>query len=358
VVTARWGALTDVPGIAVGHAQRTDDGWLTGVTVVLPPAGTVGAVDVRGGGPATRETDALAPTTLVATVDAVCLSGGSAYGLAAADGVQRWCEQHDRGFGVGPADAPRRLLVPIVPAAAIFDLGRGGDPAARPDAELGRRAAAEAARSVTVGSLGAATGALIAGGTLRGGLGTASVRVELEVGSVVVGALAVVNAFGSPLDDLDGALVGRAFIPPGLPRPGAPSGEQAAAVRRLVERGQPAAPQPRANTTLAVVATDAALDPAGTWRLAAAGHDGFARALRPVHTMVDGDTVFGLSTGSTPVTSDLQIALQAAAADAVLLAILDAVLAARAVRTAGLDVPGYLDVCPDAALPPPTRFAT
>jgi putative pantetheine hydrolase len=374
-VARPWGALTDVPGTAVGHAQRIGDGWLTGVTVVLPPPGTVGAVDVRGGGPATRETDTLAPSTLVSTVDAVCLSGGSAYGLAAADGVQRWCEENGRGFGVGPPDDPRRLLVPIVPAAAVFDLGRGGDPSARPDAELGRQAAAAAAGGggFAVGSVGAGTGARIAAGSLRGGVGTASVRVPTAAGHVMVGALAVVNAFGSPVADLDGALLGRAFVPPGLARPGTPTAEQAAAVRRLAEqagarqsragqsrtgqsRAEPslaaaAAPRPRANTTLAVVATDAALDPARTWRLAASGHDGFARALRPVHTLVDGDVVFALATGSVPVGAEVEATLQAAAADAVMLAIMDAVLAARAMHIGTVTVPGYLDLCPDGALP-------
>jgi L-aminopeptidase/D-esterase-like protein len=129
---APWGAITDVPGVGLGHAQRVGDGWLSGVSVVLPPRGSIGAVDVRGGGPATRETDALDPSTLVSEVDAVVLTGGSAYGLASADGVLRWCEQHGRGFGVGPPGDRSRLVVPIVPAAAIFDLGRGGDPAARP----------------------------------------------------------------------------------------------------------------------------------------------------------------------------------------------------------------------------------
>jgi putative pantetheine hydrolase len=359
---ARWGSLTDVPGLAVGHARRTGDGRLTGVTVVLPPPGTVGAVDVRGGGPATRETDALAPSTLVTTVDAICLTGGSAYGLAAADGVQRWCEEHGRGFGVGPPDDPRRLLVPIVPAAAIFDLGRGGDPAARPDADLGY-AAAEAARpgggDLIRGCVGAGTGALIAAGSLKGGVGTASVRVLTGAGdSVTVGALAVVNAFGSPFDEVDGGLLGRAFVPPGLRRPGIPTGRQAEALRARSRPpgGGAGTAGARANTTLVVVGTDAALDPARTWRLAVAGHDGLARSLRPVHTMLDGDTVFALATGAVPVAAHLDLAVQAAAADAVLLAVLDAVLAARNTPTArpgepgGLTpTPGYLDLCPSAA---------
>jgi putative pantetheine hydrolase len=363
-----WGSLTDVPGLAVGHAQRRGDGFLTGVTVVVPSPGTVGAVDVRGGGPATRETDALAPTTLVPTVDAVCLSGGSAYGLAAADGVLRWCEQQGRGFGVGPATDRRALVVPIVPAAAIFDLGRGGDPAARPDADLGYAAAQAASSSpVATGGVGAGTGALLAAGSLAAGVGSASVRVPVQAGSVTVGALAVVNAAGSPLDLSDGALLGRAFVPPGLPRPGVPPADEADAVRARVAAafaaagGLASAPSrpsggaagraPRAHTTLAVVATDARLDPAATWRLAASGHDGMARGLDPVHTLVDGDAVFALATGTVPLGPAELVALQAAAGQAVLLAVLDAVLSAGAVTTPAVDVPGYLGVCPSARPP-------
>jgi len=345
VTGSPWGELTDVPGCAVGHAERVGDGWLSGVTVVLPPPGTIGAVDVRGGGPATHETDALRPTTLVPTVDAVCLTGGSAYGLAAAGGVQRWCEQHGRGFGVGPPDRPRQLLVPIVPAAAIFDLGRGGDPTARPDAELGRLAAAAASPGpVRRGNVGAGTGALAAAGTLKGGVGTAC--VPFGTGGVLVGALAVVNPAGSPLDEQDGALLGRAFIPTGTVRPGTPTGPEAAALGRRLRRPDRAAPRPGTNTTLVVVVTDAALDPAAAWSLAAAAQDGIARAVRPAHTQVDGDTVFALATGAVRVDPVELTGLQAAAADATLLAVLDAVLTARGTEIAGTPVPGYLDLCP------------
>ncbi|HYY11651.1 MAG TPA: P1 family peptidase, partial [Kineosporiaceae bacterium] len=136
-MTPRWGSITQVPGVLVGHATSIGGGTLTGVTVVLPPVGTVGAVDVRGGGPGTHETDALDPTTLVQTVDAVVLTGGSAFGLASAAGVQLALEERGRGFPVGPAG-----VVPIVPAAAVFDLGRGGatGPATRPGPDLGREA--------------------------------------------------------------------------------------------------------------------------------------------------------------------------------------------------------------------------
>ncbi len=358
-MTAVWGALTDVPGVRVGHAGRVGGGWLSGVSVVLPPAGSVGAVDVRGGGPGTHETDALDPTTLVPTVDAVCLTGGSAYGLAAAGGVLRWCEQAGLGFAAGPAQDPRSVLVPIVPAAAVFDLGRGGDPRARPGDALGYAAAEVAGAGIEGGELprgqrgatGAGTGALLAGGRLSGGVGSASVRLP---GGVIVGALVVANAAGSPVDPASGALLGTAFVPPGLPRPGVPLAAQA---RRLAELLATPAQPPAANTTLAVVATNVALDPARARRTATAAHDGLARALAPAHTLLDGDTVFVLSTGALelpatgpgPAGVAALVALQAAAADAVLLAVLDAVLSARAARTPVLDVPGYLDLCPSAA---------
>ena len=164
------GAITDVAGIRIGHVQKSGDGWLSGVTVVLPPPGTVGSVDVRGGGPATHETDSLDPTTLSQTVDAVVLTGGSAFGLAAAHGAQRWCEENGRGFPVPGG------LVPIVPAAAIFDLGRGGDFSARPGEAMGYAATAAAAgqpegHDVERGNVGAGTGAAIGRGTVQRGSG-------------------------------------------------------------------------------------------------------------------------------------------------------------------------------------------
>ena len=164
------GSITDVPGLRVGQRQKNDGGWLSGVTVVLPPPGTVGSVDVRGGGPGTHETDALDPTTLVSTVDAVVLTGGSAYGLVSAHGAQRWCEEQGRGFEVQDG------VVPIVPAAAIFDLGRGGDFGARPDAGMGYEAAAAAGaekdgHDVERGNVGAGTGAVIGRGKFKGGVG-------------------------------------------------------------------------------------------------------------------------------------------------------------------------------------------
>jgi L-aminopeptidase/D-esterase-like protein len=307
--------ITDVPGIRVGQVQKVGDGWLSGVTVVLPPPGTVGSVDVRGGGPGTHETDALDPTTLVPTVDAVVLTGGSAYGLAAAHGAQRWCEEQGRGFPVPGG------VVPIVPAAAIFDLGRGGDFAARPGPDMGYDAAAAAGASgegadVVRGNSGAGTGAVLGRGAFKGGVGTASLTLEgiSPDGSVVVGAIAVVNALG---------------LPAGAEAPQTPG-----------------ALQP--NTTLAVVATSAALDPAECKRTAAAAHAGLARALNPSHTLADGDTVFALATGAVALDRGTEqgrqvslITLQSAAAEAVRLAILDGVAAAETITTPAGEFPAF-----------------
>jgi putative pantetheine hydrolase len=297
------------------------------VSVVVPPPGTIGGVDVRGGGPGTHETDALHPTTLVPTVDAVTLTGGSAFGLASAAGVMRWCEQQGLGFAAGPPEDPTSIRVPIVPAAAVFDLGRGGDLQARPDAELGYQAASAAgAEPPARGRAGAGTGARIAATALPGGVGTSSRRLP---SGITVGAFVVLNAAGSPFDPVTGELLGTAFLPADLDR---------SAVRGFRRPELPAAgPEkgrgtflPPANTTLAVVATDARLDPARTTRLAAGAQDGIARAINPAHLLVDGDTVFGLATGERPLAGPVPglelLELQVAAADAVLLAILDAVL--------------------------------
>ncbi|MEO8284240.1 MAG: P1 family peptidase [Pseudarthrobacter sp.] len=327
------GAITDVPGIRVGHEQRNDDGWLTGVTVVLPPPGTVGSVDVRGGGPGTHETDALDPTTLVSTVDAVVLTGGSAYGLVSAHGAQRWCEEHGRGFPVTGG------VVPIVPAAAIFDLGRGGDFSARPTADMGYAATVAAAAEkdghvVGRGNVGAGTGAVIGRGQFKGGVGTASATLE---NGVVVGALAVVNALGLPfaVTQKSGETgVEQTGLGPGSVR----LSEERASTPRVAA---PATPEPQGlNTTLVVVATNAILDVAECYRTASASHAGLARALNPSHTLADGDTVFCLATGDVALDRSTEtarqvslITLQSAAADVVRLAILDGVQSAEAVST-------------------------
>ncbi len=258
--------ITRVPGIRVGHV--TDREGMTGCTVVLCPAGTVGSVDVRGGAPGTRETDAIRPGTLAPEIHAVTLTGGSAFGLAAADGVQRWLEARGIGFDTGVA------RVPIVPAAVLFDLAVG-DPAARPDSAAGA-AACDAANDgpVPEGSVGAGTGATVAkspdpSAGWKGGVGTAA----REEGDLVVAALAVVNALGAVTED-DGAPIAANRNPEAEPRA-----------------------WPGGNTTLVVVATNGVLSKERAQLVAQAGSEGVSLAVRPSHTMWDGDVVFALGTG-------------------------------------------------------------
>lgn len=310
------GHLTDVTGVRVGHVDRRRAGWRTGTTVVVFPPGTVGGVDVRGGAPGTRETDLLHPENLVDRVDAVCLTGGSAYGLAAADGVMQWLARRAQGVKVGEPD---HWVVPIVPAAVIFDLGRGGRFDARPDATFGWRAAQNArTRPEAQGAVGAGTGARAGG--LQGGVGSAS----RMVGTHCVAALAVVNAAGSVIEARTGLPHDRSsWSTLGLPRP------DAAARRRIAQViSQP--PPSALNTTIGVVATTASLDKAGARRLAMAAHDGLARAIRPAHLMRDGDTVFGAATGTSGSLPDLvtRDAVLAAAADVFSLACTRAVVSA------------------------------
>ena len=376
--------LEAIYGVGVGHYQKTGRGWLTGCTVIVPPPGTVGSVDVRGGAPGTRETDLLDPRMMIDHVDAVCLSGGSAYGLAAADGVMTVLEAHGIGHPVGPSPFPspsgaRHLpVVPIVPAAVIFDLGRGGHLGHRPDAVFGARAATIAlrrslrrpptsatadtvsVRSVASGSLGAGAGARAGG--LRGGIGSAALVLP---SGVQVAALAVVNAAGSTVDRTTGTLFGAVHLPPVARRGLHPPSR--ADVRRaekffaseVVTTGNSAR-----NTTLVVLATSAALTKAECHKLAGAGHDGMARAISPVHLQVDGDVVFSLATGaddldagtaagherSTAIAPGRALAfdvLLAAAADVVTQAVVDAMLTASGIPT----MPSYLDLYPSAAAP-------
>ncbi|MFH8403519.1 P1 family peptidase [Streptomyces sp. NPDC018019] len=357
-------ALTDVRGLRVGHTQRTGDGWLSGTTVVLAPeGGAIAAVDVRGGGPGTRETDALDPRNLVQRIEAVVLSGGSAFGLDAASGAVAWLEEHGRGYRVGPDPAQ---VVPVVPAAALFDLGRGGDWRARPDAAFGRAAAEDAAGTdlgapVAQGNIGAGTGALAGG--VKGGVGTASLVLP---SGITVAALAVVNAAGSVIDPRTGVLYGQygELSAERMPSPGA----HAAAQRRLAEalaaseRRSAASVHPPLNTTLAVVATDAVLTRAQAQKLAGTAHDGLARAVRPVHLLNDGDAVFTLATGDRPLVPETAAAdpvfgmhaeagalneILAAGADALTRAVVKGVLAAETVDTPGGCFPSYRALYPD-----------
>jgi L-aminopeptidase/D-esterase-like protein len=270
--------ITAVRGITVGHV--TDRRGLTGCTVVLCPPGTVGSGEVRGGAPATRETDLLRPGMLVQEVQAVLLTGGSAFGLAAAAGVMRYLEERDIGFPAGVA------VVPIVPCAALFDLGVG-DPKARPGPSEGYSACDTASQQVEEGSVGAGTGATVAklhgpDRQVKGGIGTASATD----GPVVVGALFAVNAVGEILGQ-DGAVV---------------AGARPAEVEdRAGERGTPALPWPEgpgsANTVIGVVATNARLSKERAHLLGVGAHDAVSGVVRPAHTIWDGDTVFTLATG-------------------------------------------------------------
>lgn len=275
--------FTDVPGLRVGHSTDSEGG--TGCTVILlGPDGAVAGVDVRGSAPGTRETDALRPAGMVERAHAICLSGGSAFGLAAADGVMRYLRE--RGIGVDVKVA----RVPIVPAAVVFDLGFRSA-AAHPGPDDGYRAcvAAEAGLPVAEGSVGAGTGATVGKllgreGCMKGGVGSAGIRL----GEVTVGALAVVNAFGDVVDDRGEVIAGA------RDGSGAFVGSAAALASGTQGRGSFSR---YANTTLGVVATDAALTKVQCRRLAELAQDALALAIRPVHTLADGDTVFAVSTG-------------------------------------------------------------
>jgi putative pantetheine hydrolase len=329
--------LTDVAGIRVGHHHRVGGGWLTGTTVVLtPPEGAVAGVDVRGGGPGTRETDVLDPRNLVERVHAVMLGGGSAYGLAAATGVMERLADAKVGFPVGAVEGQ---VVPIVPAAVLFDLGRGGEFRATPDAEFGA-AAYDAASSgpVGLGTVGAGAGALA--GDVKGGIGSASVVLD---SCITVAALAVVNAVGSTVDastgELYGARFGLAGEFDGLRAPDETERSAAAAAGAATGGGEPF------HTTIGVVATDAALTKAQCQKLAGVAHDGMARAIRPVHSMFDGDTVFALATGAGPGLDPVAFnAVLAAAADAFSRAVVHGMLAATSVG----GFRAYADIYPSA----------
>ncbi|WP_461067942.1 P1 family peptidase [Streptomyces pseudoechinosporeus] len=332
------GALTDVTGLRVGHATRTGGGWLTGTTVVLAPeGGAVAAVDVRGGGPGTKETDALDPRNVVRKIEALVLTGGSAYGLDSAAGVMAWLEERGRGVRVGPDPAH---VVPVVPAACVFDLGRGGDFRARPDAATGREAVTAAAASelgapVQEGCVGAGTGATV--GSMKGGIGSASAVLD---SGVTVAALVVANAAGSAVDPLTGALYGELF----QGRMTYPAEKVHEAARARLAEAAAKNGAPPLNTTLAVVATDAELSKAQAQKLAGTAHDGIARAVRPVHLLNDGDTVFTLATGARPLAEENPLALNevlAAGADLVTRAIVRAVRAAESVEGPGGVWPAY-----------------
>ena len=322
------GAITDVAGIEVGHF--TESRRPTGCSVVIARDGAVAGVDVRGAAPGTRETDLLAPTNLVDRVHAVLLAGGSAFGLAAATGVVQWLEEHGVGLPVAGS------CIPIVPAAVLFDLVVG-DARIRPDAQAGHAAcAAASARRPTEGNVGAGTGAAVGKifgieRAMKAGIGTASLRV----GGVTMGALVAVNAVGDVVD-------------PGTGRPiaGARTANGCALLdsRRALLRGDATRSiVAGSNTTIGVIATDAALSKAQATRLATMGHDGLARSINPVHTMSDGDTLFALATGRSASRADMTL-LGTMAAEAVARAVVRAALAARGLRSEGLWLPAARDL--------------
>lgn len=301
------GYLTDVPGIKVGHAEKE----CTGVTVVLPPEGSVCGVDVRGGAPGTRETDLLRPENFVDTAHAVVLAGGSAYGLDAASGVMAYLEEKGIGMDVGVG------VVPIVPGAVIFDL-ICGDPSIRPDRELGRAACGNATESeCRRGLVGAGNGATVGkilgpDFAMKSGLGSAT----FQSGDLIVSALSVVNAFGDiyshgrqvagVYDRKKGKLL------------------QTMDVFEHVEDYNAFASG--ANTTITVVATNGIFNKAECQKIASMAHNGYGMAIYPVHTMFDGDTIFVISTGE--VKGDVNIA-GALGSQVVKAAVVDGVFSAK-----------------------------
>ena len=312
--------VCDVPGILVGHDTLLEA--VTGCTVIVCERPALGAVDVRGGAPATRETDLLSPLCMMREVHAVTLSGGSAFGLEAASGVARALEERGIGYSVGS------VRVPIVPAASLFDLEIGSS-SIRPDAASGARALVAATGGpVALGSVGAGTGATVGklGGpalSLKGGLGSAS---ESLMGMYTIGALVAVNAVGDIHDPETGAIVAGARHPAGTGWLNAPATPPTATT-------PPAPPTPGANTTIGVIATDAPFSKAALAKLAQMAHDGYAQAIRPVHTPFDGDAIFALSTATEAASGDEAMLLAfagAVAARVMARAIIKAVRAATA----------------------------
>lgn len=356
-------SLLDVEGLSVGHWQHLDSevtvgtpdlpgtGAATGCTVVLADPSAIASVDVRGGGPGTRETDLLDPSHSVQRVDAILLTGGSAYGLAAADGVMRYLEEHGRGIPMGAPGA----VVPIVPGAVIFDLPVGRW-STRPTAESGFAAAATAdSTRLDRGSVGAGTAARA--GALKGGIGSASLQIfDGPAAGVTVAALMVANPVGSVVDPATGLPWG---VDPtraaelGLSEADPPD---TAALRALADKGTVL------NTTIGIVATDAPLSKAACRRVAVTGHDGLGRAIRPAHSPLDGDTIFALATGTADTPTETTVpafpaelpvlaAVCEAAATVVERAIVDAILSATSVA----GIPAYRDVLPSVFEDHPRR---
>ncbi len=338
LATGSGNRLGDVSGLKLGHAQAP--GRLTGCTVILAqndPAGAVAAVDVRGAAPGTRETDLLSPENLVERVHAIVLTGGSAFGLAAADGVVAWLEEQGIGLDTGYG------RVPIVPAAVLYDLpvvSAGQNPKIRPDAAMGYAACLDAQTSAgrvdfSQGNIGAGAGATVGklfgmARTMKGGLGEASV----QVGPWIVSAVVACNAIGDVLDPSTGQIIAGARTS---------DGKRLGDTQAMLLRGERLSRVlPGTNTTIGVLATNASLSKGQAKRLAMSGHDGLARAIRPAHTPYDGDTVFALATNEVQEAPDFML-LNVMAAEAVARAIVNAVTFATGVQT----VEGWLPAMAD-----------
>ncbi len=314
------GSITDIAGLKVGHF--TDPRRPTGCTVLLCESGATAGVDVRGAAPGTRETDLLDPRNVIEQVHAVLLAGGSAFGLAAADGVMRWLDERGHGVAVGP------VRVPIVPAAVLFDLWLG-DASIRPDSAAGYAACeAAGAAAPAQGNVGAGAGATVGklfgmAHAMKGGIGSASIKV----GAVTVGALVAVNALGDVVDPASGRVIA-----------GARDGDARALMDSMAAIRAGRLPAPLLDgmaTTIGIVATDARLTKAQSARLAAMAHDGLARTIHPAHTLADGDTLFALATGGAGKPGNLMV-LGALAAEVAARAVQNAVHHAHGLHTPGL----------------------
>ncbi len=315
-------SITDLPGIKVGHAQNDEAG--TGVTVILCGDGITAGVDVRGGGPGTRETDCLNPVNFIEQVHAICLSGGSAYGLDSASGVMQYLEEQGIGLPVGVG------IVPIVPSAVLFDLPVGRADI-RPDKAMGYQACLNAREdNRDQGNIGAGTGASVGkargpGSVMKGGLGVASRRM----GDLMVGAIVAVNCFGDVIDPKTGKILA-----------GTLEKDRISFADSLKVLAESTAVNPLAgtNTTIGVVASNARLTKSQATKVAQMSHDGFARAINPIHTMYDGDTIFCLATGE--VEADIT-ALGAISAEVMAEAIINGVKAAAS----AYGIPAYQEIC-------------
>ncbi len=309
-------AITDVPGIKIGHF--THSRGATGCTVVLTQSGAVAGVDVRGAAPGTRETDLLDPTNLVQQVHAVLLSGGSAFGLDAATGVMKFLEERGVGYDVGVAK------VPIVPAAVLFDLAVG-NAKIRPDATAGYQACKNASKKLPAeGNFGAGAGATVGkffgmSRAMKSGIGTASIKLPI---GVTVGAIVAVNAVGDVFDPSNNQLLA------GLR---SSDGKKLIGTMNAISRGENLPPLLGGmNTTIGVVAVDAKLDKAQCQKIAQMAHNGLARTINPVHTMYDGDTIFALATGKSETTANVTL-LGALAAEVMAQSVIRAVKAAKSI---------------------------